>query len=115
MLSQKHRLSRAQFGKVFNKSMLLHTEYFSIKWTDALSSKEPQFAVVVSKKVSRSAIKRNQIRRRCYEILQKLLPQMADGIAGIIFVRLGATPLLPQVLEEKLGKLLLRARIISKL
>lgn len=115
MLPKKYRLSRAQFGKVFNASKPLHSGHFSIKWTDSLSNKEPQFAVVVSKKVSRSSVERNRIRRRCYEVLRELLPRVPENVTGIIFVRLRAPPFRPKVFKEELEKLFLRAGIIPRL
>ena len=35
-------------------------------------------AVVVSKKVIKSAVKRNRIRRRLYEVIRRELPQLID-------------------------------------
>lgn len=115
MLPKKHRLSRAQFGKVFDTSAVLHSGHFSMKWTDVLGNKESQFAVVVSKKVSRSSVGRNRIRRRCYGVLEELLSQIPENITGIIFVRPSAVLLVPKALEEELRKLFLRAGIVPRL
>lgn len=113
MLPKKHRLNRAQFGKVFSSGTLLHSEHFSIKWTDVLGNIEPRFAVVVSKKVSRSSVGRNRIRRRYYEMLRGLLSQVPEGTAGIILIRPRAASLPPWDLEKELEELLFRMRVVS--
>ena len=114
MLPKKQRLSRAQFAKVFDTSTVLHSGHFSMKWTDDLLNKESQFAIVVSKKVSRSSVGRNSIRRRCYGVLEKLLLQISENATGIIFVRPSAVHLPPKALEEELRGLFLRAGIVPK-
>lgn len=44
-----------------------------VKYVTNTRRELPRFAVVVSKKVYKSAVKRNRIRRRLYEIIRKYI------------------------------------------
>ncbi len=45
-----------------------------------LSGEAPRFGVSVSKKVSKSAVKRNAIRRRVYSSISKFLEKVPSGL-----------------------------------
>ena len=49
--------------------------------------KNSSFAVVISKKVLKSAVRRNRVRRRIYEIIRRELPNLKNSqdIAVIVF------------------------------
>ena len=45
-----------------------------------------RFSVVISKKVLKSAVKRNRVRRRIYEIVRLELPHIRGGFDVVIMV-----------------------------
>ena len=59
----------------------------TIKYVKNPYRSHSRFAVVVSKKVLKSAVRRNRIRRRVYEIIRLELPNMKNDqdVAVIIF------------------------------
>jgi len=65
---------------------------FSVKYIENPHRSHPRIAVVVSKKVYKSAAKRNRIRRRVYEIIRPFL-KSASAIDVAITVHL------PEVLD----------------
>lgn len=67
MLAKQQRLSRREFDRVFQHGVRSHTPYGQVIYTSAPSAKA---AVVVSKKVAKSAVERNRLRRRVYSILE---------------------------------------------
>lgn len=58
----------------------------SLKYTTNPKRKQPRFSVVVSKKVLKSAVGRNQIRRRLYEIIRQELPTLQANIDVVMLV-----------------------------
>ena len=74
MISQKFRFHGHNSLKyVFSKGESDRTRSLAIKWISNPKRRHPRLSIVVSKKVFKSAIKRNRIRRRIYEIARPLL------------------------------------------
>jgi ribonuclease P protein component len=57
-----------------------------VKWTPNARRAESRFAVVVSKKVYKSAVKRNRIRRRIFEVIRLNLKSDAPVFDVVISV-----------------------------
>ena len=67
---------------MYQHGRTIRTSKMSLIYTDN-DKGFTRFAIVVSKKVEKSAVKRNRIRRRAYEVLRKnfdLIPQKRDYI-----------------------------------
>ena len=70
MLNQKYRFhSRGGVRYVYQKGKTIRTPKASLVFADNLRG-FTRFAVVVSKKVIKSAVGRNRVRRRIYEVLR---------------------------------------------
>jgi ribonuclease P protein component len=69
MLSSKHRFhGYNSLRRVYRKSQSVRGNYISLRFSE--SPKSYRVAVVVSRKVNKSAVKRNRIRRRVYESIR---------------------------------------------
>lgn len=71
---------------LYKNAAAYRSHYFTIKLVKNPHRKNSRFSVVVSKKVHKSAVGRNRIRRRLYELLRtdhQLLPEVYD-IAVIV-------------------------------
>ena len=83
MLNKKYRFhSRGGVRYVYQHGKTIRSPKMSLIHTDN-SRGFTRFAVVVSKKVEKSAVKRNRIRRRVYEVLRRnfdLIPKKKDYI-----------------------------------
>jgi ribonuclease P protein component len=55
----------------YSKGSGVRGEFLSLKYLERPMNKQYRVAIVVSKKVSKSAVVRNRIRRRLYEILRQ--------------------------------------------
>jgi ribonuclease P protein component len=74
MIAQKFRFhGHASLKYVFSRGQQSRSKFFAIKWITNPRRRKPRLSVVVSKKVFKSAVKRNRIRRRIYEIARPLL------------------------------------------
>lgn len=89
MISQKFRFhGHGSLRYVFQNGQSDRTRHLAIKWTENKRRRHPRLAVVVSKKVFKSAVKRNRIRRRIYEIARPLMID-APAIDAVISVYSG--------------------------
>jgi len=116
MLSRMQRLDREQFGKVLTRNVAIRGVYLSLKIMNMekrSASSVSRFSVVVSKKVALSAVARNRIRRRCYGVLQELLPHIISAYKGIFFVRISITHLSYAMLKKEMRMLLERSGAVQ--
>ncbi|QQS17655.1 ribonuclease P protein component [Candidatus Saccharibacteria bacterium] len=89
MISQKFRFHGHNSLKyVFQHGQSERNRHLAIKWTENKRRRHPRLSVVVSKKVFKSAVKRNRIRRRIYESARPLLIDAA-AIDAVISVYSG--------------------------
>ncbi len=103
MFKKRERLTRAEFTTFFKHGKRYHSPNFTLIYAPTESQGDSgRVAVVVSKKVSKSAVKRNRIRRKVYS----LLFQCSKGIKTpfgvcIVLVKPGATLLSKAKLQEE--------------
>ena len=63
---------------VYTNGKAVRSQPLTIKWVKNTHRSKPRISVVVSKKVIKSAIGRNRIRRRVYEYIRIHLDQLND-------------------------------------
>lgn len=84
MVSTLNRFSGTNsLNIVYREGKTLRTKYFSVKYIPNSRRQTYRVAVVVSKKISKSAPVRNRIRRRLYELVRT---EVADNIANLDIV-----------------------------
>ncbi|MEZ4103877.1 MAG: ribonuclease P protein component [Candidatus Paceibacterota bacterium] len=108
MLKKANRLTSALFTKYFKQGKRVNGEYLTVikhNYTTFLA------AVVVGRKVSKWAVKRNLIRRRVYSILEevKISMDIKNGVF-IVLVKPSINNLtkkqFQKLLKEEFGRLL---------
>jgi len=114
MLGRANRFhGRASLQRAYQKSQTVRSGLLSLKFTKT-PRQDYRLAIVVSKKVSKSAVVRNRIRRRLYEII-RLQSGNFNGVYDMVLVVYGAevaTMPAPELAGE-VDKLLSRAKIVS--
>lgn len=88
MLSFVHRFhGHGSLRFVYKNGQSIRSRLITIKYTTNPHRKHSRFAVVVSKKVHKSAVGRNRIRRRIYEVVRHELPHLspAHDVAIMVF------------------------------
>lgn len=114
MISRKHRFhGHNSLNNVYRSGKTVRGEFFALKYSDSRKD-DYRLAVVVSRKVSKSAVVRNRIRRRIYETIRLLKkesqqPWMSDMVITIFDERIATMP--TDLLRESIEKLLVRANI----
>ena len=77
MIARAHRFhGRGSLRPVYNKGQVSRGQFFALKYLPNSRRKTYRAAVVVSRKVHKSAVVRNRIRRRIYELIR--LSPLAD-------------------------------------
>ncbi|NCN52722.1 ribonuclease P protein component [Candidatus Parcubacteria bacterium] len=84
MLAKTERLTKSDFDRFFASGKRLHTPLFTL-----VCAPHNAFhgAVVVPKKILKSAVKRNKIRRQVYDILRRLARAQARTGVCIILLK----------------------------
>lgn len=88
MLSVVHRFhGHGSLRYVYKNGQAVRSRLVTIKYVANPRRSHSRFAVVVSKKVHKSAVGRNRIRRRIYEIVRQELPRLArpHDVAIMVF------------------------------
>lgn len=109
MLSKSRRIERKLFplllkGKTYKNNLFLLR--FAV-----INGDHARFSFSVSKKVAKSAVIRNKIRRMGYHLLEKYLPQIqSNALAGFVFKKV---PKNKDEVEENLKNILLESKLIK--
>jgi len=86
VVSRTHRFhGRSSLHRHYNQSKSVRSGFFSLRYAAGTRRKSYRAAVVVSRKVSKSAFVRNRIRRRVYENVRILFSQV-DTPADLVFM-----------------------------
>ena len=97
---------------VYRKGQVVRGPYCMIKFVVNPKRKDYRAAVVVSKKVHKSAVVRNRIRRRIYEIIRSANIQKNVDIVLVVFDEyLACAP--AQELQQDIKSQLAKANLIS--
>lgn len=87
MLSFKNRFhGHGSLKYVYKNGQSVRGRLISLKYTPNPRRTQPRFSVVVSKKVLKSAVGRNRIRRRVYEIIRENLPALEQKIDVVVLI-----------------------------
>ena len=71
MIARAHRFhGRGSLRPVYSKGQVSRGQFFALKYLPNSRRKTYRAAVVVSRKVHKSAVVRNRIRRRIYELIR---------------------------------------------
>ena len=87
MLEQKYRFhGHGSLKFVYRNGNSIRSSLITMKYIDNPRRKNNRFAVVISKKVIKSAVRRNRLRRRIYEIIRLELPTLKDNYDIVMLV-----------------------------
>lgn len=115
MISFNHRFHGLNALRyVYAEGKTVRTSTLGLKFAINKRRSEFRVAVVVSKKISKSAVKRNRIRRRLYEIVRSHQSAITEPYDIAITVYSDSIIDIPFVeLEKQVAKLLKDSKIIS--
>jgi ribonuclease P protein component len=86
MLAFKYRFhGHGSLRYVYTHGQAVRSRLVTLKYTTHPKRKEPRVAVVISKKVLKSAVGRNRVRRRLYEVVRQELPKIEPS-RDLVFI-----------------------------
>ena len=87
MLNKRNCISnRNVIEKLFSKGKLYKNQFFVYKYEKAVGGSS-QFAVSISKKIYKKAVKRNRLRRQIHEALRANLPLLKKNFIVLMIAR----------------------------
>lgn len=108
MISRAFRFhGHASLKQVYSRGLVVRGQFFSLKYQLHPHRKRYRAAVVVSKKVHKSAVVRNRIRRRLYECIRTTVPSNAPALDLVFVVYSEAVATMPaaELREQVLSQL----------
>jgi ribonuclease P protein component len=103
MLPKKNRISRKKFPAANARGSRVFSPFFSL--VSYSSPVETRIAVVVSKKVAKTAVARNTLRRRFYELLAPHIKNLAHPLTVVVYPKLDAIKIPFRDLKIEIGVL----------
>ena len=87
MLSNKNRFhGRGGIRYVYLHGDVVRTRLLTCKYVNNPHRNDPRIAVVISKKVLKSAVGRNRVRRRIYEYMRERIRKLPQGADVVLIV-----------------------------
>lgn len=112
MFEKQHRLKRdTDFKYVYKKGESIFDSACGLKF-EKNDLKISRFAVVVGTKVSKSAVKRNNLRRQYREIIKARIEDLPDGYDMVFLVGKDAIGLEFSEKEHKLIQVFKKAKLL---
>lgn len=116
MISFKHRFhGHNGLRFVYAHGKTVRTSLMSLRFAENNKNTGYRCAVIVSKKISKSAVVRNRIRRRIYETIRRnesLLAYPADMVVTVFSEDLAIIE--ANLVEDNINKLLIQAKLLLK-
>lgn len=114
MLPKAHRLTEERdFRRVVLKGRAFFTRECGIKALRNYDKTRPaRIGIVVPKKLARTIVKRNRVKRQARSIFLELLPSLSAGYDIVFISRVGFIELPFTEMKERTRVLLKRARLI---
>lgn len=88
---------------VYKNGQVIRSRFATLKSSPNSQRKDSRIAVVVSKKVHKSSVGRNRIRRRIYEYIRQQMPRFHQNFDVVVivssseFLTMSATELVDQI------------------
>lgn len=115
MIAQKYRFhGHGSLRYLYRNGEIVRTRTLTIRYIKNPHRKQPRFVVIVAKKVLKKAVRRNRMRRRMYELLRELHPQLPANYDIAITVFSPELLLVsPKELREQLTQAFTRAGLLD--
>jgi len=84
MLRKKNRTDKKTIEQIFKKGRFLNSGSLNFKFISNSGQENPRISCIVPKNIQKLASKRNSLRRRGYNALQKQLHCFPSGFVGVL-------------------------------
>lgn len=104
MLPKNRRIPRKMFPLLQNRAKVFKNNLFLLRFVQNKEQKVSRFCFSVSKKVAKSAVVRNRLRRNGYRLLEKYKDQIKPSALAVFYFR--AMPKDEKEITKKLESIL---------
>lgn len=111
MSKRLQRVNRALFSVILKKGKIYHSPHLSLRVFEAGPEKLSAFAVVISKKVTKLAVKRNRLKRQARQIIHDNFLMLEKPYIGALFFKKGSDRLAFKELKREFQTILSKAGI----
>ena len=108
MLPSCKKISSEEFTEFYRKSKRKFSKNFIISTISGEINEKPKCAVVISKKIAKTAVLRHKNKRKIYKILSQLYPQFSDLKYIFISLQKNIENISDSELENEISELLLK-------
>jgi len=106
MLSRSQKINTRLFKDILNKGKKYNSAYFFVKvLNNSDKSSQSRFTCVVSKKIIKSAVKRNLFKRRFFNIIKEIYTELPSSVMMIFFLKKGGEQLMYKDLKKEILKI----------
>ena len=115
MLSRGNRLDlRREFLNLKEKGELVPHPLFGLLCLRTKKNSDPQFAFLISTKVSKKAVLRNRLKRKLSAVVEKKLSQVCLGTEAVFLLKSKALEANSAQLTQAVDDTFLKARVLKK-
>jgi len=113
MLPKTYRLPlKTELNRLKKDGQIFQGKFFGLLLSSGNSSADTsRFAVIVSNKIDKRAVKRNKIRRLINEALKSLWPKIRTGVEGVFLVKKTATEATFEEIKNEIEELFKKAKL----
>jgi len=98
---------------MMEKGRAIHSPLFTIRILDQKTAKATKVAAVAPQKVAKTAVKRNNTRRKIYQAIERLVPSLKKGFFIGIFAKSPALTAETAKIGDDLKDLFVKAKVLS--
>lgn len=111
MLPRSERISTELFKEVIQKGAIHHSDFLILRSQKTLILS--RFGISVPKKVAKTAVLRNKIKRRLYPIIKSLKPRISIDTNTIVIAKSGLEKLNLKQTQDEVIKIFVKSGILK--
>jgi ribonuclease P protein component len=111
MLPKKKRLNKSSFNIVIDEGKPFHSTIATLRLKE--TTENSQFSISIPKKVSKSAVVRNKMKRKVFSIIKELYPDLQKKVMGIIIMKPNSDKLDFETLEKEIINLFVKTGLLK--
>jgi ribonuclease P protein component len=115
MLPKENRLNiRTNFTQIKNLGKKVHDDALLVYFLKSNSESPSKFGISISKKVSKSAVVRNRLRRKVHRALHKYKSAIITGVDSIIIILKNFSEENNEDTESRINNLVKKAGLLNE-
>ena len=111
MLPKSKRQGTKAFEEIIKKGQSFHGSFLILR--RLMTKQTSHFSVSVPKKVAKSAVLRNKIRRRVYSVIKHLEDRIRPDYGVIVIMKTGSEKLKFSVLSSEIEKIFVKSELLK--